>query len=143
MDAQPTAELARVIQLSVAPVFLLLGIGGLLGVIAGRVARVIDRARRLEGVTPSEPARDQRIRAELEVLAQRAKPSLRAIALCVLSALLVSAVIIALFLGAFFGANVVATVGIVFIAALLCLGGALVAFLQEIRLTIRFLRIGQ
>ncbi len=143
MDAQPTAELARVIQLSVAPVFLLLGIGGLLGVIAGRVARVIDRARRLEGVTPSEPARDQRIRAELEVLAQRAKLSLRAIALCVLSALLVSAVIIALFLGAFFGANVVATVGIVFIAALLCLGGALVALLQEVRLTIRFLRIGQ
>ena len=143
MDAQPTAELARVIQLSVAPVFLLLGIGGLLGVLAGRVARVIDRARRVEALLSSESPRDQRLRAELDALARRAKLSLRAIALCVVSALLVAAVIIALFVGAFFGANVVDIVSIIFIAALLCLGGALVVFLQEIRLAIRSLRIGQ
>jgi hypothetical protein len=59
------------------------------------------------------------------------------------SALLVAAVIIALFVGAFFGANVVDIVSIIFIAALLCLGGALVVFLQEVSLAIRSLRIGQ
>jgi hypothetical protein len=143
VDTQSTAELARVIQIAVAPVFLLLGIGGLLGVMAGRVARVIDRARRLESVLGESAPRDERIRAELDVLTRRAKLSLRAIALCVVSALLVAAVIIALFLGVFFGENVAYVVSIVFIAALVCLCGALVAFLQEIRLATLHLRIGQ
>ena len=38
-------EIAHLIQLSVAPVFLLTGIGTLLNVLSGRLARIIDRAR--------------------------------------------------------------------------------------------------
>ena len=38
-------EIAHVIQLSIAPVFLLTGVGTLLNVLSGRLARVIDRAR--------------------------------------------------------------------------------------------------
>src|SRR5256885_12816401 len=38
-------EIARVIQLSIAPVFLITGISGLLGVLSGRLGRTIDRAR--------------------------------------------------------------------------------------------------
>jgi hypothetical protein len=38
-------EIARVIQLSIAPVFLITGIAGLLGVLSGRLGRTIDRAR--------------------------------------------------------------------------------------------------
>ena len=37
--------LAQAIQLSVAPVFLLTAIAGLLGVISNRLARVLDRSR--------------------------------------------------------------------------------------------------
>ena len=40
--------IAHAIQLSIAPVFLLTGIAGLLGVMANRLARIIDRARQLE-----------------------------------------------------------------------------------------------
>ena len=36
------------IQLAIAPVFLLTGVASLLGVMAGRLARIIDRARDLE-----------------------------------------------------------------------------------------------
>ena len=40
--------IAHAIQLAIAPVFLLTGIAGLLGVMSTRLARVIDRARSIE-----------------------------------------------------------------------------------------------
>lgn len=39
------SDISHVIQLAVAPVFLLAGIGSMLGVMANRLARVVDRAR--------------------------------------------------------------------------------------------------
>src|SRR5258706_5965838 len=48
MGDPDAAAIAHVIQLSVAPVFLLSGVAALLGVMTGRLSRVIDRARRLE-----------------------------------------------------------------------------------------------
>ena len=44
----PTAGIAAVIQLAVAPVFLLAAIAGLLGVMSTRLGRIIDRARVIE-----------------------------------------------------------------------------------------------
>ena len=41
-------QVAQIIQLAVAPVFLLAGIGAFLNVCAGRLARIVDRARGLE-----------------------------------------------------------------------------------------------
>ena len=40
--------IAHAIQLAIAPVFLLTGIAALLGVMANRLARIIDRARHYE-----------------------------------------------------------------------------------------------
>ena len=54
---QSTEIIARAIQLSIAPVFLLTGIAGLLGVMATRLARVIDRARSFEGTWPGLDAK--------------------------------------------------------------------------------------
>ena len=48
--------IAHVIQLSVAPVFLLSGIGAMLAVMTNRLARVIDRARALEAKVTADPA---------------------------------------------------------------------------------------
>jgi len=66
-------EMAHVIQLSVAPVFLLSGIGALLSVISSRVGRIVDRSRSLEAkhVPPAEVPRDRR--CELELLSRRAR----------------------------------------------------------------------
>jgi hypothetical protein len=50
-------HLAQIIQLAVAPVFLLAGLGAFLNVCAGRLARIIDRARQL--VETDEPCRDE------------------------------------------------------------------------------------
>lgn len=65
--------IAHAIQLAVAPVFLLTGIGALLSVMTNRLGRVIDRARRVEGLWANldESARGD-ARRELEFLARRA-----------------------------------------------------------------------
>ena len=57
-------DIARVIQLAIAPVFLLTGIAGLLGVMANRLARIIDRARDLE---QRWAALDEKVRAATQV----------------------------------------------------------------------------
>jgi len=52
-------EIARVIQLSIGPVFLITGIAGLLGVLSGRLGRTIDRARVLHGIDFDESMREE------------------------------------------------------------------------------------
>lgn len=139
--------IAHVIQLAVAPVFLLTGVGALLSVLTSRMARIIDRARVLEtlmaGVAESEMRKTEgEIEAELVTLSRRARLINRAISLATISALLVCAVIAALFFGVFFSIDVSTLVGLVFIASMLTLMGGLLAFLREVHVAIRSLRIG-
>ena len=137
------AAIAHVIQLSVAPVFLLSGVSAMLGVLSNRLGRIIDRARGLESRLPNESAEAQeRLHGQLAILASRARLASHAISLCTICALLICAVVIALFLGAFFGTDVSNAIGVIFIAALTALAGGLVTFLREIYLATRNLRIG-
>jgi hypothetical protein len=138
------STIAHVIQLAVAPVFLLTGVASLLGVLTNRLARIIDRARVLEerlGILGgTERASSE---ADLHTLSQRARHINLAIRLCVSCALLICAVIAALFTGAFLEADVSTLIGAVFIAAMGALIVALVSFLLEISIATRSLRIGQ
>jgi len=45
MDSVPIHAIAEVIQLAVAPVFLLTGIAGFLSVLSHQLSRVVDRTR--------------------------------------------------------------------------------------------------
>ena len=101
IDSSDVSEISRTIQLAVAPVFLLSGIGAMLSVMTNRLSRVIDRARAVEGKLDSASALDAPERIELSRLATRAKLVGRAITLCTFTALLVSAVVACLFLSAF------------------------------------------
>jgi MFS family permease len=140
---EPTVGVAHVIQLAIAPVFLLSGIGALLGVMTGRLSRIIDRARRLEAAPhPEDPDGHARVMAELDVLGRRARLVNRAIALCTMSALLVATVVIALFVGAFFRSDFSPVIGVTFVAAMVALCAGLLTFLQEISHATRSLRIG-
>jgi hypothetical protein len=67
-------DIAHIIQLSVAPVFLLAGIGAFLTVLSGRLSRIVDRARVLEAqlVTPERP-HSATIVNELNVLEKRGR----------------------------------------------------------------------
>lgn len=55
MEPNAVENIAVVIQLSVAPVFLLAGIAGMLNVLSIRLGRVVDRARIVEARLMSEP----------------------------------------------------------------------------------------
>jgi hypothetical protein len=137
------AAVAHVIQLSVAPVFLLSGIGAMLAVMTNRLSRVIDRARELEGRLSSASSEDAKhFHGELGTLSRRAKMINNAITLCTATALLVCAVIAALFLGAFAHFDASVPVGVLFLTAMLAFFAGLVWFLREIFLATASLRIG-
>ncbi len=89
---------AHVIQLAVAPVFLLSGIGAMLAVMTNRLSRVIDRARVLESrLHNSSPEMINSLHADLATLSLRAKLVGRAITFCTITALLICTVIAILF----------------------------------------------
>jgi Protein of unknown function (DUF2721) len=137
------AAIGHVIQLAVAPVFLLTGVSGLLAVLTNRLSRIIDRARALEERLPAGPtAAEAGVDAELRLLSQRARFINRAISLCTTCALLICAVIVALFVGAFLSSDVSVLISLIFIGAMLALFSGLVSFLREIFLATRHLRIG-
>lgn len=136
-------SLAQVIQLAVAPVFLLAGVGATLNVLASRIARIIDRARSMEEklhtATP-EGALD--LHARLVVLSKRATLINRAIALCVLCGLLVSLVVAALFVSSSLRIDLATPIAIAFVIALLSLAAALVYFLREVFIATESLTFG-
>ena len=142
-QAAHIADAARLIQLSIAPVFLLTGVGTLLGVLSSRLGRTIDRARVLEALLEAaDAAHTERLHSELSILSRRAKIIYRAIALGVITALMVCSVIASLFISAFTRVDVTLVVAGFFIAAMAALISTLLLFLREVFLATRVLRIG-
>jgi hypothetical protein len=136
------SDMARAIQLALAPVFLLTGIAGLLGVMAGRLARIIDRGRALtEGRQgPASPA-PAPIAFEHESLERRRKFTSIAITACTIAALLVCVVIAAIFLEVMLDAPLKWVIGALFTAAMLALVVGLAFFLREVHLAMQSVRI--
>jgi hypothetical protein len=137
------SDLAHIIELSVAPVFLLAGIGAFLNVVASRLGRVVDRARNLEDRYLAGPEPDElaRIKNELGILDRRVRLSQRAVVLFSLAALLVCLVVATLFVGEFVALPVGAPVAMMFIAAMLAMIGGLTLFLLETTLATRTIRV--
>lgn len=134
---------AHAIQLAVAPVFLLSGIGAILAVMTNRLGRIIDRARVLEEKLNGASAEIVTgLRADLAILSRRAKLISRAITLCTTTALLVCTVIVVLFMSAFLRFDATIAVALLFIAAMLTFFFGLVWFLREIYMATVNLRIG-
>ncbi|WP_109014397.1 DUF2721 domain-containing protein [Novimethylophilus kurashikiensis] len=122
-------SVAHVIQLAVAPVFLLTGVGSILAVLSNRLARIVDRYRALNNA--SEAVR-QAHDVEMSVLMRRSKWVNRAITLCTCSALLICIVIAALFVGAQMSVDPSNAVSLLFISAMVALISGLLCFLREI-----------
>jgi hypothetical protein len=139
----PDIAVAHVIQLAVAPVFLLSGIGAILAVMTSRLGRIIDRARVLEErLDRAAPELLAALRADLTILSRRAKLISAAITLCTTTALLICTVIAVLFLSASLHFNATIPVTILFVAAMAIFFLGLVWFLREIYLATISLRIG-
>ena len=142
-EAVAKAGISHVIQLAVAPVFLLAGVGAILNVMANRLSRIIDRARALE-LKLANVEGDARadLLQRLANLSRRARLISHAIALCVVTAVLVCGVIITLFSGEFFAFEATVPAALLFIAALLSFLLALIWLLREVFLATRTMRFG-
>ncbi|MEX6632631.1 DUF2721 domain-containing protein [Hyphococcus lacteus] len=136
-------DVSHIIQLAVAPVFLLAGIGALLNVVTHRLARVIDRARVLEAQLADQPDPNNlsRIKEELGALDKRMLYAQRAIWLFSTAALLICVVVATLFIGEFIAANIEALIAIMFITTMLAMIVGLILFLMEISVATRTLRV--
>ncbi len=140
--ANQTIEIAQIIQLSVAPVFLLTGLGTILTVLTNRLARLVDRARKLEEQTDDDTSAQHQIAEKLGVMSRRARLINRAITLCTISALLVALVVVTLFLNTLVRFDLAAIIATQFILAMLALIAALLLFLREVFLAVGSLKIG-
>jgi hypothetical protein len=135
-------DVPQAIQLALGPVFLLTGIAGLLNVMTGRLARIIDRGRALTESAASAGSSERASRQdELRGLERRRHLASAAITACTLSALLVCMVITALFVEVMIDARLEAVVGVLFAVAALALVGGLAFFLREVHLATRTVRI--
>jgi hypothetical protein len=134
IDTTP-GVIAHAIQLAIAPVFLLTGIAGLLGVMANRLARVIDRARVFEGSWRELDANARAAaRVEIANLERRRRVCSWSINFCTTAALLVCVVIVILFVEEFFGTNLKWLAGALFVAAMVAVICGLTCFLREVYL---------
>lgn len=130
-------EIAGVIQLAVAPVFLLTAVGTVIGALSIRLGRAVDRRRDLEAKLPSmAPAELTGAREELGVIARRIRFVYLAILSAVISALFVCLLIVFAFLGAFVRTDLSTTIGAMFVLAMLALTACLLLFLREIFLAV-------
>ena len=135
------ASITHGIQLAVAPVFLLTAVSGMIGAVASRLARIIDRARLVEdrarGAT--EPADLDRAERELESLRRRGRLANACIALLTTCAFLIGLTIIVLFLGETGGLQISRWAVTCFLAGVGCFLAALLCFLGETYLATRLL----
>ena len=132
-----TESLSKAIQLSVAPVFLLAGIGALMNVLSGRLVRIVDTAKQLRATREVTGSMDERTR---RIYRQRMKLTMRAIALLTATTLLISAVVAAMFLSVVFQLNLTAVVVPLFISAMVLLMLASLCFLREVQLAAKLLQ---
>lgn len=141
-DVPAISHVAQTIQLAVAPVFLLAGIGGFLNVCAGRLARVIDRARVIERliVDTRGPEHDRFVR-EIRTLDRRIIIVNACISLSVVSACMTCLVVSLLFANQLLGQHLDTLIALLFIGSMLSVGLAFALFLVETRLGSRVVRI--
>ena len=132
------ANISHVIQLAVAPVFLLTGIATILNAENTRLGRIVDRQRvlldKLPGLAEPETAA---IHAELRILGRRITFIYFSILCAVVAALFVCLVVAGAFIGAMFDLEIAQGVVALFVASMIALLASLTLFLREIFLAVR------
>jgi Protein of unknown function (DUF2721) len=131
------------IQLAIAPVFLLNAVAAMIGAVAGRLARIIDRARQVEAWMEESPdaPKMQRWKDELRLLRQRSTLVNWCIALLILCAILIGSTIVFLFFGETLEVNFARTATVSFMVGVVSFLLALICFFAETLLSAKILKI--
>lgn len=138
MESQAAIEtIAGVIQLAVAPVFLLAGIAGMLNVLSVRLGRVVDRFRAIEAriIYEDRQAHLANFQEEASGLWKRIRLVNWSIRMFVLGALLICIVIVALFFGELVAIDFSLYISVLFVTAMYLLILGLILFLFEVSIS--------
>jgi hypothetical protein len=143
--ATDLATVTHGIQLAVAPVFLLTAVAGMIGSVAGRLARIIDRARVLEDRVDAAPDSDPMTSAfkELKQLRLRGRLVNTCIALLTFCAIMIGLTIVTLFLGETTEIEMFRLATVLFLAGVSFFLLALLCFLAETLIATRMLKFGR
>jgi hypothetical protein len=137
-----TPNAVEIIQLALAPIFLIVGIGTLVNVATGRVARVIDRARWFEDLAREQPARiDRRAKHEIRTLNKRMRLANWSINFLIASALVICFDVILLMVNGLVSTSLDTAILVTFMISILFLTGGLIAFFFEVSLATASLKI--
>ena len=146
LNTDIVTTVSQLIQLSVAPVFLLAGVAGLLNVFTGRLTRIIDKLEKLDKLEENKKSsnsnyeEDGNIKRRRSFLAMRMGNTNLAILFCTTTGLLVALVIVTMFLSALFEFKGSIFISVLFILAMITLILSLLVFLREIFYTTSFIK---
>ena len=142
MEFNFSGTTVELIQLSLAPVFLLVGIGQMVNVVTGRLARIIDRARWFEDLQEVSPEKiTRRAENEIESLGRRMKFANWSITFLTGAAVTVCVDVILLLANGMMGMALDSSTLITFILSLILLTGGLLAFFLEVSVATATLKI--
>jgi len=134
-------DITRIIQLAVAPVFLLTAIGTILSALNNRLGRIVDRRRVIEDRHRAElPEGEQPAKKDLEeldLLARRIRLIYHAIVLAIICALFICLLVASAFVGVFVTVDIARLIGTLFILAMFALIGSLWMLLREVFLAVK------
>lgn len=137
----PLGDVGHVIQLAIAPVFLLTAVGTVLNVLTSRLGRAVDRRRTLVArLAELDAGTLEAANGELGFLVRRVRLIYAAIALAVLCALLICLLITFAFVDAMVRFDLANMIAVLFVLALVALIGSLGCFLREIFLGVNTAR---
>ena len=131
------ADISQVIQLAIAPVFLLTAIATMINAMNTRLGRIVDRRRVIQDRIDSADGKiNPGCDTEMDQLRRRSRLIYFAMFGAVLSALLVCLVVAGSFLGVLLGVEISREIAGLFIAAMLAMIAALSLFLREVFLAV-------
>ncbi len=135
-------DIITLLQVSLAPAFMLVALGGLLNLYAIRLGRIVDRSRDLQKrFNETDGEEHEFVVAELNHLQERMKVVNSAIFFGVVSAILICILIGVLFLMGFLALEWTLVVSSLFIISMLTIVMSLIRFLQEVRIANRDIEI--
>jgi len=146
INSNTVNSVSQLIQLSVAPVFLLAGVAGLLNVFTGRLSRIIDKLEKIDTYTANQKTDEAKKAAEEKLSERRRFLTMRmqntnyAIFFCTATGLLIAMVIVTMFLSALFDFKDSLFIATLFIIAMLSFIISLLLFLREIYYTTSFIK---
>lgn len=137
------SDISHLIQIAIAPVFLLAGIAGFLNVMTGRLGRIVDRYRFVQRrlLVLTDEVMLQQNNQEIEVLRRRIRLINWAMAFCTLSGLLVCMLVVTLFVGSYWVVSADLVIVSFFVLSMFSLIIALLLFLKETHLATRTMRV--